>query len=108
MLKHRAPKLVTIAIFTTITVIFWVFFGVYRVLTSEPNPNVPPEILSPLNPTLDTTALLKLDDKIYFEEGQATIYIPPDIVETEEEEEVIEVTIEETTPASPSSELDAL
>lgn len=70
MTKVRAPRLVTVAIMTTITIIFWVFFGVYNVLVSKPPVDVPPEILEPLDPTLDTEALGQIEQRVFFEEDE--------------------------------------
>lgn len=72
MKKPKAPKLVTVAILTTITIIFWVFFTLYNILTSKSPVVVPPHILEPIDPTLDTQTLDKLNDKTYFEEGEVT------------------------------------
>lgn len=69
MKKPKAPRLVTVAIFTTITIIFWVFFSLYSVLTSKPEVNVDPKLLEPINPTFDTKALNALDGRIFIEEG---------------------------------------
>lgn len=70
MEKIRAPRLVTVAIMTTITIIFWVFFGVYSVLTTKPPVDVPPEILEPISPELNTEALGKIEQRVFFEEGE--------------------------------------
>jgi hypothetical protein len=70
MKRPKPPNLVTIAILTTITVIFWVFFTVYRAFTKHPSPEVPAPILEPLTPNLDKNALDKLQTRIFFEEGE--------------------------------------
>lgn len=71
MYKPKPPKLVTIAILTTITIIMWVFFGLYQVLTKKPNIDVPDSLLIEVNPTLDTTTLNTIQSRLFFEEGQA-------------------------------------
>lgn len=76
MKNPKAPRLVTVAILTTITVVFWVFLSVYRVLTTKPEPNVPPEILAPINPNLDKQTLETLSDRVFFEEGEVTLPAP--------------------------------
>ncbi|OGM18375.1 hypothetical protein A2686_04440 [Candidatus Woesebacteria bacterium RIFCSPHIGHO2_01_FULL_38_10] len=73
MKKPKAPRLVTVSVLTTITIIFWVFYGLYELLTSEPSLNIPPEILSPISPTLDINSLDKLQQRIFFEQGQTII-----------------------------------
>ncbi len=70
MRSLNPPSIVTIAILTTITIVFWIFFGVYRVLTSEVVVNVPSEALAPINPTLDQSALGKLEERIFFEKNE--------------------------------------
>lgn len=62
--KLKTPTLVTTAVLTLITVIFWVAFEVYRTLTTKPAPVVPAEIIAPLNPTLDEATLNKLKLRI--------------------------------------------
>ena len=71
MKKRKTPNLVTIAILTTITVVFWVFFSVYRVFTDEPSYAVPAEILEPVSPTLDASLIDKIESRIFFSEGEA-------------------------------------
>ena len=68
MKEPKAPRLVTIAIFTTITIIFWVFFSLYRILTATPNLDIPPELLEPINPSLDKNALNSIESRVFFEE----------------------------------------
>lgn len=72
MKNPRAPRLVTVTIFTTITVVFWVFFTVYNILTSKPPIEVEPELLTPLDPTLNTEVLSTLSDTKFYEEGEVT------------------------------------
>lgn len=63
------PSIVTIAILTTITIIFWIFFGVYRVLTGQAEVNVPPQALTPIQPTLNQEVLGRLEQRKYFEKN---------------------------------------
>ena len=71
MKKPPAPRLVTVAIFTTITVIFWIFYGVYEVLTKEQDIKVPPELLETIEPNLDTNSLETIEKRDYFEGDQS-------------------------------------
>ena len=73
MKRPKPPSLVTIIILTTITVVFWVFFSVYRAFTTQPSPTVPPEITEPFNPDLDQDALDKIEGRTFFSEGQIPI-----------------------------------
>ena len=70
MKKPPAPKLVTVAILTTITVIFWVFFSVYEIITSQEKLTIPQELMNPIDPNLDLETLEKLPLKYFVEEGQ--------------------------------------
>jgi hypothetical protein len=79
MKKLKTPSLVTLAILTTITVIFWVLFNVYRVFTSKPSTSIPSEILEPITPSLDAETIGKIQKGVYLQEGQipeSTIIIP--------------------------------
>ena len=68
--KKKTPPLLRLAIITTITVMLWIVFEVYRSFTTKPPLSVPPEILSPLNPSLDAQSLIELQRRIQLEEGQ--------------------------------------
>lgn len=69
MKKPKAPKLVTVAITTTITIIFWIFFTLYQVLTTKPSPSVDPNLLKPIDANLNSESLEKVKDRIFHEEG---------------------------------------
>lgn len=77
MKKPKAPRTVTVAIFTTITIIFWVFFSLYNVLTSKPAVDVDPKLLEPINPSLDTNSLDELPNRNFVEEGEALPILQP-------------------------------
>lgn len=70
MKKTKTPNLVTLVVLTTITVLFWVFFSLYRVFTDEPSYDVPAEILEPVSPTLDSSLIDKIESRIFFREGE--------------------------------------
>lgn len=70
MKNLKVPTFVAVAILTTITLVFWVFFSVYRVFTKQTTPNIPASVLEPLNPNLDKGVLDQLQGRTYFEEGQ--------------------------------------
>lgn len=75
MKKQKIPSLVSIAILTTITVLFWVGFSVYRIFSEEPDPSVPAEIIEPLTPTLDSATIDKIEQRIFYEEGEVETQI---------------------------------
>ncbi len=62
---------------TTITIIFWVFFTLYRILTAEPVPSVDPKLLEPIDSTLDTNTLDGFKSKIFIESGTFTSISEP-------------------------------
>ena len=76
MKELKAPRPVIVAIFTTMTIILWVFFSVYRILTAKTPPIVPPEILAPVNPVLNTQDLEKLEGRTFFEKSEAKTASP--------------------------------
>jgi len=77
MKKPKVPELVTTAIITTVTIFSWIAFSVYRAFITTPTVNVPPEILAPLSPELDTDTLSRVGDRLYFEEGQTVPVLIP-------------------------------
>lgn len=76
--QKKLPSLVTIAILTVITVTFWTGLEVYRALTIKPTPNVPANILAPVNPNLDAGALNKLQNRIDVPDSEIkTVIVEP-------------------------------
>lgn len=75
MKKLKTPTAVTTAILTLITVFFWVAFEVYRAITARPAPVVPPEIILPLTPTLDQTALDKLQQRMHLTDEEVGTFV---------------------------------
>lgn len=67
MLKPKPPKLVSMVLLTTITIILWVFYGLYSTLTKDVSIDVPKKILEPLDPELDSTSLNLIQDKVFYE-----------------------------------------
>jgi len=70
MRTPKSPRLVTIAIITTATIILWIFFEVYRIFTAAPPLDVPEELLRPINPSLDSKALLNVQGRAFFEDEE--------------------------------------
>ena len=88
MKKTKTPTTVTLVIFTTITVLVWIFFDIYRILKKTPVINVDPKILEPLNPNLDQNSLNKIELRKYYGEESLNIPIPtnpPTVTPTIEE-----------------------
>ena len=70
MRTPKSPRLVTIAIITTATIILWIFFEVYRIFTAASPLDVPEELLRPINPALDSKALLNVQGRAFFEDEE--------------------------------------
>lgn len=70
MRKPKTPTLVHLAITTTITIIAWIGFSVYRTLTTPALVDVPAEILQPLNPELNVATLDKIEQRVFFKEEE--------------------------------------
>lgn len=70
MQKPKPPKVFGIVVLTTITAVFWVFYGLYLVLTNPTPINVPKEILDPLNPEIDLALLNAITNKDFYEKGE--------------------------------------
>lgn len=66
--KKDLPGLVIFAILTLVTTFSWVGFEIYRALTVQPKPDVPPQILQELSPTLDQQTLESLVNKVYLDD----------------------------------------
>lgn len=76
MKRPKPPKIVVVLIFTTITIIFWVFLSVYEVLRKNPNLNIPDAVLKPLTPTLNAQVLNKLSNRTYYSEDDLNNIAP--------------------------------
>lgn len=75
MKKDKTPSYIKVGIFTVVTTLAWIFFSVYRILTTKPAPNVASQILAPFNPTLDLEKIEDMETRIYFEEGVSPLFI---------------------------------
>ena len=70
MKKTKVPSVVVVMVLTVITISFWIVFSVVRIFQKEASPSIPPEILNPLNPSYDKTAVDKIQERIYFDKEQ--------------------------------------
>lgn len=75
MKEQKAPQLVTVAIVTTTTIIFWIFFEVYRIFTGPADINVPEEIMAPITPALNIESLENIERRVFFEEEEIPEFI---------------------------------
>lgn len=97
MKKPKPPSIITVAIITTITIIFWIFFEVYQILTGPVDVEVPEKLLKPLNPTLNQEILSELKGKIDFQKDDVTHFFAS--IEDRQEQETNEETATDVTPA---------
>jgi hypothetical protein len=107
MRSPKSPRLVTIAIISTATIIFWIFFEVYRIFTTASPVNVPSELLQPINPVLDNSALQNIEGRVFFEEEEipeTPVGIPEIIIESTPTEFPEETPIEEVSPTPTATE----
>lgn len=89
MKNVRPPKQVVVAVLTLATVIFWIVFGVLRIIIQPEIVDVPKEILEPLAPSLDTAVLTNLEGRIFLSdseigETQITTSVSPSALPTPE------------------------
>ena len=106
MKNIKTPSLVTIAILSVITVVFWTVFGIFSLLSTPTDIKVPEEVLNPINPTLDIATLRSVEGKTFFSESQILEAPIVEITEAIEEElEEVEVATEEAEISTESSEL---
>lgn len=98
MKKPNPPRIVTISVLTTATIVVWIVLSVYRVLTEKPSPEVSSEILAPISPELDTATLHSLSSRVHFEEGETQLLIasPSPTIQEEPEEPIEEFTEEQS------------
>jgi len=111
MRKNKLPNIVTLAIFTTITIFAWIFFDVYRALTEKTDLNIASELLEEVNPSLNTEVLEFIENSNYLSIDEATEFInqasseqaqpptPTEVQENIEPEEIEETEIEATESA---------
>ena len=72
--RIKVPSLVTILALTLITAVLWVGFEVIRIIISKPEPDVPAVVLDLFDPTLDITALDKLESRIYLTDEELNVF----------------------------------
>lgn len=99
MKKLNPPRLVTVAVFTTVTIIFWIFFSVYNILTTEAEVDIDQNLLKPIDPTLNTEVLNRLPQRQYFEPGSTQNLNIIDSDQAPPEQEAQEAVEPTTTPA---------
>jgi len=83
--KKKIPfRIKFIIVSTVLTTVLWIGFDVYRALTTKPIPIVAPEILAPIDPTLDESLLNDLPNRVYLEDTPSIVRTNDALVEPEE------------------------
>jgi hypothetical protein len=103
-MRSKRPVLLTIIGLTTTTVVFWIVYEIYLVLTTKPASTVDPKLLEPISPVLDINTLNDLSERLFFEEGQETnaIIAPSKITPTQTLKQSPTPTLSPTPPSSPT------
>lgn len=70
MKKPPLPKPITILILTLLTAILWVGMSIYRTVTVKPPTPVPENISKPINPSLNTDVIQKIETRIYIPDSE--------------------------------------
>jgi len=97
MKKNKLPGLISILILTLFTSILWVSLSIYWSLTAKPTESVPKTVSDPIIPTLDQSAINKIESGIFLDNSQ----IPQNITTVPSS---LPTPTPETTPtASPSA-----
>lgn len=71
MKRKKHPRVLTLSILTTLTVLTWVAFEVWHAFTKQPPAQVDSKILEAIDPRLDTETLQKIKSKLYFPDEEA-------------------------------------
>jgi len=74
--KTKTSPLTKLAILTALTTLSWVSFEIYQALSQKAPPNIPPQILAPLNPNLDTQSLDLIKSRIQPDESTLPLSSP--------------------------------
>lgn len=61
---NKLPNVVALMILTLVTLLIWLSFTVIRSFTAEAPPVVPPEVVLPVNPKLDTTVIDQMQQRL--------------------------------------------
>lgn len=102
--KPKAPPSVIIVLTSTITIALWIGLEIYRSVSVTPEPEIPQEVLEPLNPNLDEGALSLLPRRIKLSESEAGQVILVQEEQTTTPEEVITEEEPEATQSSQSEQ----
>ena len=82
--KYVSRDILILSLCTLITVLVWIGFDVYRILTKEEEPYVPTSQLIPLNPKVDQEIIDQIAQESLWEKGE---YMLPVSIEAPSEGE---------------------
>jgi hypothetical protein len=85
-MNKKMPSVVVLVVLTTITVVCWIGFSVYKALTTKPPVEVPQAVLNPIDPKLNDQYLERLPGRVYLDATGSTtqITLPEDIQEAQQ------------------------
>jgi len=87
----KTPTLVALSVLTTLTILSWVAFELYRAFSLEPPQEVREELLAPINPSLDRGLL----DELQRRRGISESELLEDVVEALTEDPAVAESTEE-------------
>lgn len=90
-MKRKKSKITVFAVFTTVAILVWIFTEAYSRLNKRELVSIPPQVIAPITPSLDTEVLGNMEKRLWFSESEFSG--PPPVVPEEIKAE-----------ASPSSE----
>lgn len=93
--KYISRDVLTLSVCTLITILAWIGFDVYRILSREKQPYVPANQLVPLNPKIDEEIINQLSQGAFWEKGEYALPVSILPEETPSETEEVEVEVEE-------------
>lgn len=76
MRKKKRLNFTTFAILTTITLLTWVIFDAWQRLNKIEFAEIPPAVLAPLNPSLNSAALDNIEKRKHFEREEIERFVP--------------------------------
>ena len=71
MRKKRKPRILTFVILTTLTILTWAAFDIWRAFSRPVPTEVDPKIIEELDPNIDPKAIQEIRDRRFFSDEEA-------------------------------------
>ncbi len=65
-MKKKTPGLITLLVLTTIVVVMWIIFNIYRTLNTVPPIEVPEKISKQIDPKIDEKTVTEIKGRLFF------------------------------------------